>query len=104
VYFVPQTKLSADLPFDDVARRWGLSALLLANGAWRDRPLPVPGAEQYVGKGLVYQNPFVYWFNHYEEPGYDGPRYEVLDDALVVGGGLASVDVVKIINIELYRK
>ena len=38
-----------------------------------------------------------------KSPGYDGPRYEVSDDAIVVGGGLASVDVVKIINIELYR-
>ncbi len=103
VYFVPMTRLGRDLAFEQVARGWGASALLLANGAWRDRPLPVPGAEQYVGRGLVYQNPFVYWFNHYEEPGYDGPRYEVKDGAVVVGGGLASVDVVKIINIELYR-
>ncbi|MFI5306587.1 MAG: hypothetical protein ACHQ53_04495 [Polyangiales bacterium] len=103
VYFVPSTKLGIDLPFEEVARSWSPSAVLLANGAWRDRPLPVPGAEQYAGKGLVYQNPFVYWFNHYEEPGYDGPRFEVKDDAIVVGGGLASVDVVKIINIELYR-
>jgi NADPH-dependent glutamate synthase beta subunit-like oxidoreductase len=103
VYFVPQTKLGVDIPFAEVAQRWGLSALLLANGAWRDRPLPVPGADAYAGKGLVYQNPFVYWFNHYEEPKYDGPRFEVSDGAIVIGGGLASVDVVKIINLELYR-
>jgi ferredoxin--NADP+ reductase len=102
VYFVPRTKLGKELALGDLAGL-GPSALLLANGAWRDRPLPVPGAEEYVGKGLCYQNPFVYWFNHYEEAGYDGPRYEVVDDAVVVGGGLASVDVVKIINIELYR-
>src|SRR6516162_6858682 len=31
------------------------------------------------------------------------PQYRVTDDAIVVGGGLASVDVVKIINLELYR-
>jgi ferredoxin--NADP+ reductase len=103
VYFVPKTKLSVDLGFEEVARHWGAGAVLLANGAWRDRPLPVPGAEQYLGKGLCQQNPFVYWFNHYEEPDYAGPRYEVVDDAIVVGGGLASIDVVKIINIELYR-
>jgi NADPH-dependent glutamate synthase beta subunit-like oxidoreductase len=103
VYFVPQTKLGSDLPFDSVVRGWGASAVLLANGAWRDRPLPIPDAERFVGKGLVYQNPLVYWFNHYEEPGYSGPRYAIADDAVVVGGGLASVDVVKIINLELYR-
>jgi ferredoxin/flavodoxin---NADP+ reductase len=103
VYFVPQTKLGSDLSFEEVARGWGASALLLANGAWRDRPLPIPDAERYVGKGLVYQNPLVYWFNHYEEPGYQGPRFTISDDAIVVGGGLASVDVVKLINLELYR-
>jgi ferredoxin/flavodoxin---NADP+ reductase len=103
VYFVPQTKLGVHLPFGDLAQDWGVSALLLANGAWRDRPLPVPGAHEYQDKGLVYQNPFAYWFNHHEEPGYDGPRYRVADDAIVVGGGLASIDVVKIINLELYR-
>jgi ferredoxin--NADP+ reductase len=102
VYFVPQTKLGVDIALPELVRA-GASAVLLANGAWRDRPLPVPGADAYIDKGLCYQNPFVYWFNHYEEPGYDGPRYEVVDDAIVVGGGLASVDVVKIINIELYR-
>ena len=110
VYYVPQTKLGRDLSVQDLSARWGASVVLLANGAWRDRPLPVEGADAYRDQpssagsaGLVYQNPFVYWFNHYEEPGYDGPRYEVHDDAMVVGGGLASVDVVKIINLELYR-
>jgi NADPH-dependent glutamate synthase beta subunit-like oxidoreductase len=103
VFYLPNTKLGRDLSLEDLTARWGASVVLLANGAWRDRPLPVRGAEQYVGRGLVYQNPFVYWFNHYEEPGYDGPRYEVHDGAIVVGGGLASVDVVKIINLELYR-
>jgi hypothetical protein len=103
VYFVPQTRLGLDLPFDALASQWGVSAVLLASGAWRDRPLPVPGAHDYFGKGLVYQNPFVYWFNHYEDPGYQGPQYRVADDAIVVGGGLASIDVVKIINLELYR-
>jgi ferredoxin/flavodoxin---NADP+ reductase len=110
VYFVPQTKLGRHLMLEDLTARWGASVVLLANGAWRDRPLPVEGADAYRDQpgaagsaGLVYQNAFVYWFNHYEEPDYDGPRYEVHDDAIVVGGGLASVDVVKIINLELYR-
>ena len=46
-----------------------------ANGAWRDRPLPVEGAEQYVGKGLIYQNPFIIWFNHCDEKDYAGERF-----------------------------
>jgi NADPH-dependent glutamate synthase beta subunit-like oxidoreductase len=104
IYFVPRTKLTTDLNVSEIIRDWGLSAILLANGAWRDRALPVPGADAYIDKGLVCQNPFVYWFNHYEESGYAGPRYEIVDDAVVVGGGLASVDVVKIINLELFRR
>jgi hypothetical protein len=74
----------------------------LGNGAWRDRPLPVSGIERFVGRGLLYQNAFVHWFNHQHERGYGGPRYGVPDRAIVVGGGLASIDVVKIINFELY--
>ena len=49
---------------------------------------------------MYYQNPFIYWFNHYPEPGYRGPRVELADGALVVGGGLASLDVVKILMLE----
>ena len=44
VHFVPHTRLGTDIAFDDVVR-WGFSAVLLANGAWRDRPLDIPGAD-----------------------------------------------------------
>jgi NADPH-dependent glutamate synthase beta subunit-like oxidoreductase len=104
VHFVPRTKLGRDLDFDELARGWGLSALLLANGAWRDRPLEVPGVDAYVDRGLVYQNPFIYWFNHKNEKAYDGPRYEVPEGCLCVGGGLASIDVIKVIQLELYER
>ena len=78
----------------------GFSAILLATGAWKDRPLPVDGVDNYINKGLYYQNPFVYWFNHYHEPTYQGQQFQVVDDAMVIGGGLASLDVVKILMIE----
>jgi ferredoxin--NADP+ reductase len=103
VWFVPRTRLGADLAFLDVTK-WGWSAVLLANGAWKDRPLDVAGAEEYVGRGLVYQNPFVYWFNHKNEAGYDGPVFEVAPGTICVGGGLASIDVIKIIQLELYGR
>jgi ferredoxin/flavodoxin---NADP+ reductase len=101
VYFLPKTRLGHDVSLATLKDELGLSAIVLANGAWRDRPLPIEGAERFVGHGLVYQNPFVHWFNHYEEPVYDGPRYECPDGALVVGGGLASIDVAKILNFEV---
>ncbi|MPY89753.1 MAG: hypothetical protein GEU99_17755 [Luteitalea sp.] len=101
VLFVPRTRLSADIAFLDVVS-WGWSAVLLGNGAWKDRPLDVPDADQYVDRGLVYQNPFVYWFNHLNEARYDGPRYDVKPGTICVGGGLASIDVIKIIQLELY--
>ncbi len=99
VHFVPRTKLGQDLLLEDILG-WGLNAVVLANGAWRDRPLPVPGIDQFVGRGFYYQNPLVYWFNHYPEPGYRGPKVALADGAIVVGGGLASLDVVKILMLE----
>jgi ferredoxin/flavodoxin---NADP+ reductase len=104
VRFVPSTKLGRDIDFQDLCTNWGFSAVILANGAWRDRDLGVPGAEQFVDKGLVYQNPFIYWYNHKNERSYDGPRYETPDEAVVVGGGLASIDVVKVLQLENYER
>lgn len=100
IFFVPNTKLGRDIHFEDVVKNWGLGVVILANGAWRDRPLPVDGIDQYLEKGLYYQNPFVDWFNHYHEPGYNRNNYDVEDGAIVVGGGLASIDVAKILMLE----
>ena len=41
--------------------------------------------------------------NHANEAGYTGERYEPQDGALVVGGGLASIDVVKVLMLETAR-
>ena len=103
VHFVPATKVGRDVGLRELAETWGFQCVVLANGAWRDRLLAVPDAEKWVGKGLVYQNPFIYWFNHRHEAGYSGPKFEAKDDTIVVGGGLASIDVVKAINLELAR-
>ncbi|HXM95286.1 MAG TPA: NAD(P)-binding protein [Candidatus Dormibacteraeota bacterium] len=103
VYFIPSTKLGRDFNLPQLLE-WGFSAVILANGAWRDRELGVPEAEQYVDKGLVYQNPFIYWYNHKNEKDYRGPRYETPDEAVVVGGGLASLDVVKVLQLENYER
>jgi NADPH-dependent glutamate synthase beta subunit-like oxidoreductase len=103
VHFVPKTKIGRDIDFRNLVRAWGFSGVLLAHGAWRDRPLAIEGADAYVGRGLVYQNPFIYWFNHHEERGYAGARYDAVDGAIVVGGGLASIDVMKALQIETVR-
>jgi NADPH-dependent glutamate synthase beta subunit-like oxidoreductase len=104
VFFVPLTCLGKDLAFSELTDEMGLSAVILATGAWRDRPLPVEGIDRFVGRGLIYQNPLVYWFNHYSDPGFAGPEVDVPDGAIVVGGGLASIDVVKLLNIEVFRR
>jgi NADPH-dependent glutamate synthase beta subunit-like oxidoreductase len=104
VFFLPYTRLGRDLDFQDLCDNWGFSAVILANGAWRDRELGIPGAEEFVDKSLVYQNPFIYWFNHKNEEHYTGPHYRAPDEALVVGGGLASIDVVKILQLENYER
>ncbi|HSU91502.1 MAG TPA: hypothetical protein VLI44_08625 [Sporolactobacillaceae bacterium] len=100
IEYVPKTRMGRDLDFEELRSRWGLSGIVLSHGAWRDRPFPVEGADEFVDRGLVYQNPLIYWFNHYLEKQYDGPRYELSPGATVVGGGLASIDVVKVMQIE----
>lgn len=103
IRFVPKTRLGRDFHLTDLPE-WGFSAVLLAVGAWRDRPLPVPGIEAFRGKGLIYQNELLAWFNHYHEPDYRGPRFQITDGAVVIGGGLASLDVVKILQLETTRQ
>ena len=102
VYFLPATRLGKDLDFHELVNGWGLSAVILANGAWKDRPMP-DDVDKYLDKGLIYQNPFIYWFNHKNEKAYSGPRYDIPPKTIVIGGGLASIDVVKAVQCELYE-
>ena len=101
VSFVPDTKVGSDLGFAELVNDWGFSAVVLANGAWRDRPLPIEDADDFVDKGLVYQNSFVIAFNHAERGDLEDASYTVHDGAMIVGGGLASIDVAKIHTLEL---
>jgi hypothetical protein len=64
----------------------------------------VEGADAYVSRGLVYQNPFIIWFNHAQEKNYRGEVFTPEDGVLVVGGGLASIDVVKVLMLETARR
>ena len=90
VHFVPCTRIGEHVRLEDLTRVWGFHAVVLANGAWRDRQLPIEGSDAYVGKGLVYQNPFVIGFNHEHDPSFEGERFEYPDGCIVLGGGLAS--------------
>ncbi len=101
VHFVPRTAIGRDIGLRELVEDWGFQSVVLANGAWNDRPLPVEGSDAWVGKGLLYQNPYILWFNHRHEAGYDGPKYEVVDGTIIVGGGLASIDMAKIVTLEL---
>jgi len=104
VSFIPNTKIGDEIDFAELVNDWGFSAVILANGAWRDRPLPIEGADEFIGRGLVYQNSFVIAFNHAERGDLPDAAYTVHDDAIIVGGGLASIDVAKIHTLELTIK
>ncbi len=103
IRFVPMVKIGRDISFNDLVNNWGFSAVIIANGAWKDREFPLKGIEKFKDNGLIYQNDFIYWFNHNHEADYKGKNYEIKDGAIIVGGGLASLDVVKIFMIELVR-
>lgn len=104
IRFVPTTKIGKDIDFLDLVNNWGFSAIILANGAWEDRVLPILAINKFKDKELVYQNSFIYWFNHKHEKNYDGSNFTVKNNTIVVGGGLASLDVVKIVMIEIVKK
>ena len=101
VDFVPLTRIGRDISFEEIYNM-GWSCIYFANGAWKDRSFPLKEIEQF--DNFYYQNPFVYWFNHYHESSYNGPNVNVKDDAIVIGGGLASIDVCKITQLELVRQ
>ena len=104
VSFIPNTKIGEEIGFSELVNDWGFSAVVLANGAWRDRGLPIEGADEFIGKGLVYQNAFVIAFNHAERGDLEDASYTVHDGAMIVGGGLASIDVAKIHTLDLTIK
>ncbi len=104
IRYVPKVQIGKDISFKELVEDWGFSAVILANGAWKDRPLPVENIEKFRGKELIYQNSLLYWFNHKHEPDFNGRIYEMEDGAVVVGGGLASLDVMKIGMIEIVQK
>ncbi|MDV7188477.1 FAD-dependent oxidoreductase [Lutibacter sp. TH_r2] len=104
IQFIPNTKIGEDIEFEDLVKNWGFSAIILANGAWNDRLLPIPNADKFRDKELVYQNEFIYWFNHKHEPSFEGKNFFIKNNTVVFGGGLASLDVVKIVMIELVKK
>ena len=101
VDYVPLTKLGKDISFEEVFDI-GWSCVYFANGAWKDRPFPIKKIENFGN--FHYQNPYVYWFNHYHEKDYKGKQVNVVDNALVIGGGLASIDVCKITQLELVKQ
>ena len=38
IHFVPATKIGRDIDFAELVNEWGFTSVILASGAWRDRP------------------------------------------------------------------
>ncbi len=104
VRYIPNTKIGVDINFLDLVNNWGFSAIIMANGAWQDRHLPIANIDKFIDKGLIYQNSFINWFNHKHEDKYAEKKYSIKNKNLVIGGGLASIDVIKVIMIEMVKK
>ena len=100
IFYVPKTKLGKDITFDDLSNNLNFSAIILAIGASKDRPINLTGIDALEKNALVYQNDFIYWFNHQDEVDYN---IEIKDGVIIIGGGLASLDVAKACQIELFR-
>lgn len=104
IKFLPLFKIGKDMSLREIMENYKFDAIILAFGAWLDRPLPVPGIEKFKGTQLIYLNDLMKWFNHKHEPRYDGPQIEIPDNTVVIGGGLASLDAIKIVMMELVMK
>jgi NADPH-dependent glutamate synthase beta subunit-like oxidoreductase len=105
IKFLPLFKIGRDAQLNDLMNEYKFDAVILAFGAWQDRPLPVPGIEKFKKTGqLIYQNDLLKWFNHKHEPDFKGPFFEIEDGVTVIGGGLSSLDVMKIVMMELVGK
>jgi ferredoxin--NADP+ reductase len=104
IRFVPGFTLGKDARIEDLLNEWGFSAVIVAIGAWHDRKIEVDGIDKYYNQGIVKQNDLVYWFNHKHEPNYTGPKYTLKNNTAIVGGGLASLDMAKVVMIELVQK
>ncbi|NPA45895.1 MAG: FAD-dependent oxidoreductase [Chlorobi bacterium] len=101
IKFLPLFTVGKDMSLDQIMNDYKFDAVILAFGAWKDRPLPVEGIEKFRNRQLIYQNDLMKWFNHKHEPDFAGPHYQIEDGAVVIGGGLASLDVIKIVMMEL---
>lgn len=103
IHVLPKTAIGSDVAFRALLDEWKFTAVVLANGAWRDRPLELaagPKPETLIGKGFEYQNPFVIAFNHVGDRHFDGRQIEIpTGSGVVIGGGLAAVDMAKILNL-----
>ncbi len=104
IRLVPNTKIGSDINFLDLVLHWGFSAIILANGAWYDRQLSIAGIDKFKDQQLIYQNAFIYWFNHKHEANYSGNVYNIGKNTVVIGGGLSSLDVIKVVMIELVKE
>lgn len=102
VHYVPVCKLGVDLALLDLVE-WGFPAVILAVGAWKDRPLAAQGIDLITDNSFAYQNSFMHWFNHCEQPDYPGASYPVRGGAAIIGGGLASIDVAKACQFTMIR-
>ncbi len=103
IRFIPNVRIGKDISFEDLVNNWGFTVVILANGAWKDRDLPIKDIDKLIGKDIIYQNSLLHWYNHKHEPNYKGANIKIKDEAVVVGGGLASLDVVKLGMIELVQ-
>lgn len=104
VRFIPGFTLGKDGTIEDLLNDWGFAAVIIAIGAWHDREISLGGISKYYDNGVIKQNDLVYWFNHKHEPGYNGPKYILTNNTAIIGGGLASLDMVKITMIELVQQ
>lgn len=103
IQYVPMTRIGTDIPFGTLQELG--SAVVIATGAEKDRPSPIGGIEAFKNRGFYYQNDYIQSMNHHAEDTNniqpDGTvnwtTFPTENNAVIQGGGLASIDVAKAI-------
>ncbi len=92
VRFVGNVTVGEDVSVEELKRLY--DAVVIATGAPRDRPLPIPGADL---AGVIGSAAFVGWYNGHPEFAGLAPPLDV-EAAAVIGNGNVALDVARILS------
>lgn len=104
IHLLLNTGLDEPYGFAFFREKLGIQLMVLANGASQDRPLNLVKQEALQNHQFARQNDLIRRFNEAYEKAEDLSAFRCGDEAIVIGGGLASLDVLKVCQLDQLRR